>query len=201
MSPHLADSATIDFPNFLKGAVAKRRAEFLAGRYVGGLALKRLESRITHIGRGHQNEPIWPPGYIGSISHCENYAACVVCHDTHYLGIGLDVETTIDPSTSVAIDHNVMNANERGLYAQSSLNQQQLLTLIFSTKEAFFKASFGLIKKYIGFDAISVVSVESEKYALIEINNTLHPALKKGSLYKAEYHIADNGQISVCVTL
>src|SRR5205814_1840165 len=52
-------------------AVARRRDEFLTGRTFARRALAELGCPATAIPVGEGRMPIWPDGYLGSISHCE----------------------------------------------------------------------------------------------------------------------------------
>lgn len=56
-------------------AVPRRRREFAAGRWCARAALAQLGEPPVPILRGPQNEPQWPAGIAGSITHCAGYRA------------------------------------------------------------------------------------------------------------------------------
>ena len=51
-------------------AVPARRAEFAAGRRAAHRAMERLGVPAAPVAMGSDRAPVWPPGVIGSISHC-----------------------------------------------------------------------------------------------------------------------------------
>lgn len=73
---------------------ASRQTEFLAGRYCAGIALGRLspESPRAVVGIGPGSAPIWPQGFVGSISHSKNLVSAVVARAQVADGIGFDIE-------------------------------------------------------------------------------------------------------------
>lgn len=52
------DQAGLAIPAFLAKSVPKRRAEFLAGRVLARMALRRLGCAPVDIGRGARGEPL-----------------------------------------------------------------------------------------------------------------------------------------------
>ena len=63
----------------LGDAVEKRRREFMTGRACAREALAGLGFPDSPVGSGTKGEPLWPPGVVGSITHCEGYRACASC--------------------------------------------------------------------------------------------------------------------------
>jgi 4'-phosphopantetheinyl transferase EntD len=76
-------------------AVAKRRQEFATGRRCAREALAKLGvpgSLGTPILSGPNREPVWPPGIVGSITHCEGYRAAAVAREQDLVSVGIDAE-------------------------------------------------------------------------------------------------------------
>ena len=70
LQPDTADQLGLALPVTLDKAVQKRKAEFLAGRYCARAALAQLDGSLAvNIGIGANREPLWPPGFVGSITH------------------------------------------------------------------------------------------------------------------------------------
>jgi 4'-phosphopantetheinyl transferase EntD len=61
-------------------AVGKRRREFSTARACARDALVELGEPPQAIPTGPKGEPLWPPGVVGSITHCDGYRACAVAH-------------------------------------------------------------------------------------------------------------------------
>jgi 4'-phosphopantetheinyl transferase EntD len=73
-------------------AVDKRRREFATGRNCARVALGRLGVPPVPIVRGERGAPVWPPGIVGSITHCDGYRAAAVARDRDVLAVGIDAE-------------------------------------------------------------------------------------------------------------
>ncbi len=73
-------------------SVDKRQREFRAGRHCAHQALECLGLEATPLLWGERREPIWPQGYLGSISHCDGYALAACALQGEIVGIGIDVE-------------------------------------------------------------------------------------------------------------
>src|SRR5690606_8093542 len=77
----------------LQRSVAKRQAEYLAGRVCARAALQRLDGRDYVPGTHEDRSPIWPAGIHGSITHGKGWAAAVVAAEGACQGLGLDQES------------------------------------------------------------------------------------------------------------
>ena len=77
-------------------ATDKRRQEFAAGRERAREALAALDLGKTPILRGFRGAPQWPPGIVGSITHCAGYCAAAVARAEDLAAIGLDADITIN---------------------------------------------------------------------------------------------------------
>ncbi len=85
------DQAAIPLPSSLTTAVAKRRSEYLAGRWCAREALAMLGvPGLPALGR--DRSPQWPGGTLGSITHSQGIAEVMVADAHHWLAVGLDTE-------------------------------------------------------------------------------------------------------------
>lgn len=71
-------------------ALPGRRAEFVTGRVLGRRALAALGVRPASIPVARSGAPVWPPGVVGSITHCVGHRACAVGRRDEHAGIGID---------------------------------------------------------------------------------------------------------------
>jgi 4'-phosphopantetheinyl transferase EntD len=131
-------------------AVLKRQNDFSTGRHCARKALKVLDVNDAEILMGEVKEPIWPDGFVGSISHSKKLTGAIVAKDEDIAAIGLDIETiggvSRDTWDMLFVDDeqaflNTLGDNEQALFA----------TLIFSFKEAFYKLQYPLTKQYLDF--------------------------------------------------
>src|SRR5262245_429638 len=74
----------------VRGAVAKRRREVAFGRDCARRALAQLGAQPVTIPRGEGGAPVWPPGIVGSITHCDEVAAAAVARGETVRGLGID---------------------------------------------------------------------------------------------------------------
>ena len=73
-------------------AVDKRRREFAAVRACARAGLARLGVGPVPILPGTRGAPQWPPGIVGSMTHCSGYRASAVARAEDMLALGLDAE-------------------------------------------------------------------------------------------------------------
>lgn len=186
-------------PEQLQQAVIKRKAEFLAGRYCALRALELSGFPGFHIGIGSQRQPIWPEGVCGAISHARQLAVAVVAHHTDVYGVGVDVEEALTSDTVRQIQSFVLNADERSLLSGLPLHREQLVTLIYSIKESFFKAAFPLVQRYFDFDAISLLKIDvSQGECYFQINTPLHPLLWQGRRLRGRFGFPQVWGVDTC---
>lgn len=136
----------------IQGAVEKRQREFRAGRHAAHAALRRLKAPETPILRGEKREPQWPGGYLGSIAHCRDRCLAVCAKEGEIAGLGLDVEPMsplpegVDRYIHSEEDADLMRRHRDTLPAR----------LIFSAKESLYKCYYPLVKRYFGFQSVSL---------------------------------------------
>lgn len=133
-------------------AVEKRRREFVTGRACARKALGRLGLAAADIPSGPRGEPLWPAGVVGSITHCPGYRACAVARIRDVKSIGIDAEVNAPLPDGVL--ELVASKRERELIAiGGSLCMDRLL---FSAKEAVYKAWFPLAQRWLGFEDVEL---------------------------------------------
>jgi 4'-phosphopantetheinyl transferase EntD len=134
-------------------AIPKRRTEFAAGRSAARTAMAEAGVSPTAILQGPDRAPLWPTGLTGSIAHCEDCCIAAVAHKDHYKSLGVDVE----PATPLASDLTgiICTPAERDWLAGQP-NPGLAAKMIFSAKEAVYKAQYPLTGTIIGFDAVTL---------------------------------------------
>jgi 4'-phosphopantetheinyl transferase EntD len=136
-------------------AVAKRRQEFAAGRQCARRALRELGVVDFPLRVGADREPLWPRGFVGSITHTAGICAAVVASRERFRGLGVDAEIVgvvgaeLWPSICVA-------AETAWLASLPHPERAPAVTLIFAAKEAFYKAQFPLARERLHFHDIGI---------------------------------------------
>lgn len=190
----------INFPESLKNAVVKRRAEFLAGRYCAARALQRLGITNFTIDIGQHRNPVWPAGLCGSISHSHGCALAVVDPRPQTLGLGIDIEEIIALETVERVQSQILYGEELGLLTNT--NKALLFTLAFSAKESFFKAAYPRVQKYFDFDAVAIVDVDlNGKTITLKILANLCLELPPGKLIVGRFDYLSPTQIITLVAI
>jgi enterobactin synthetase component D / holo-[acyl-carrier protein] synthase len=134
----------------------KRRREFTAGRECARIALGKLGVVPVPILIGERGAPQWPPGIVGSITHCDGYRAAAVGHASDVAAIGMDAEPD-DPLPRGVLDVISLPA-ERARLATLARERPAVCwdRLLFSAKESVYKAWFPLTGRWLGFEDADV---------------------------------------------
>jgi enterobactin synthetase component D len=138
---------------YIANAVPKRRTEFRQGRQCAREALRFLGAAPCPIPAGNAREPVWPVGYVGSITHCSGFCAAAAAENTKYTAIGIDIEEKKHLSFDIASQ--VLTETEKaGFNLDDPVDH--LALLVFSAKESIFKCVYPLTKRYMDFLDVSV---------------------------------------------
>lgn len=146
------------------GASAHRLAEFATGRHCARVALTALDADLAGMPvlRDARGAPLWPSGTVGSITHCAGWTGAVVARSRGsrfgrgVAAIGLDAEP-IAPLPAGVVEV-VASVGERAALARLGAEQPGIPwdTLLFSAKEATYKAWYPLTGLVVGHDAVEV---------------------------------------------
>ncbi|WP_375591796.1 4'-phosphopantetheinyl transferase [Chitiniphilus eburneus] len=196
----LLDSG-LALPPSLAHAVLKRKVEFLSGRDCARAAL----AQAGHAGPfelpiGDDRAPCWPTGWVGSISHSKGCAAAIVAQATAYRGIGLDLERLIPPERAAPLREQIGHAGEWQLGETLGLAPGLWFTLVFSLKEALFKALYPQVGRYFGFeDATLHAFAPGQGIARLRLNADLAPGLPAGTEVAAQAAWNAEHVLSLCL--
>jgi 4'-phosphopantetheinyl transferase EntD len=134
----------------LERAAPKRRREFTTGRSCARRALAALELPPGPILRGPDREPRWPPGAVGSITHCRDYCAAAVAPAGRFASIGIDAE--VHDELPEGVLERISLPEEREWLETRANGDTSWDTVLFSAKESVFKAWFPLAHRWLGFE-------------------------------------------------
>lgn len=134
-------------------AIARRRAEYAAGRACARAALADLGSPAGPILRDpHRGAPVWPDGVVGSITHCAGYRAAAVARTADVRTVGIDAEPH-GPLPDGVLDVITATADE-GAALKALTGQAPELhwdRLLFSAKETVYKAWYPFHRRMLDF--------------------------------------------------
>jgi len=140
----------------VRQAIESRRREFTTARACARSALAQLGLPAQSIPVGTHGNPEWPTGIVGSISHCDGYRAAAVTRTCDFATIGIDAEPNRQLPNGVleAIASREELERVRGLMRDApGVCWDRLL---FSIKEAVYKAWFPLTGRSLGFEDASI---------------------------------------------
>jgi 4'-phosphopantetheinyl transferase EntD len=153
-------------------AVPKRRQEFAAGRLCARRALAEFGVLDFPVLPAADRQPIWPDSMAGSITHTEGFCAAVAAERRRITALGLDSEVV--GRVNVEIWPRICVPGEMAWVR--SLPQAQraaAVTLIFCSKEAFYKCQYPVVRERLGFHD---VSMEPAAWGASEGVFRIHPA-------------------------
>lgn len=145
---------------YVVGSVDRRVDEFSTGRWMARKGLAFLGCPPHPITKGEYCQPIWPKGFIGSLTHENNLCALVIGRSelTSFSSIGIDLAycyNSIDPGMELS---SLFVSDESEVLAVTQLYHVQCPYLaLLSLKESAVKALSGhfnsfLDLKHIRFD-------------------------------------------------
>ena len=100
--------------------------------------------------------PVFPDGISGSLTHTEGFRAALVGHSHRWRSLGIDAEPARNLPDGVL--QAIANRHERRRLRNLSANHgvQCADTVLFSAKEATYKAWFPLTQRFLDFDQADI---------------------------------------------
>ncbi|TMP36464.1 4'-phosphopantetheinyl transferase family protein [Pseudoalteromonas rubra] len=184
-------------PAKLSRAVAKRKAEYLAGRYCASQALKALGLPHTIIASAESRAPIWPAGIQGTITHTRELAMAMVCDDPAILGLGIDLERKMSLKQEQELQTQILAKAEQPAFERLGQVHACPLTLIFSAKESIYKALYPVVQRFFGFEAACLVE-HSDNQLCFTLTETLHETLPQGTRISVYFQCNDELVLTEC---
>ncbi|WP_288377774.1 4'-phosphopantetheinyl transferase superfamily protein [uncultured Pseudomonas sp.] len=179
----------------LQRSVAKRQAEYLAGRVCAREALQRLDGRDYVPGSHEDRSPVWPAGIRGSITHGQGWAAAVVAHEGACNGIGLDQESLLDDERAERLAGEILTADELQRLDRSMIGLG--VTLTFSLKESLFKALYPLTLKRFYFEHAEVLEWDATGHARLRLLTELSSEWHHGRELDGQFCLQDGHLLSL----
>ncbi|MGH3751830.1 MAG: 4'-phosphopantetheinyl transferase family protein [Pseudonocardiaceae bacterium] len=137
-------------------AVEKRRREFRTVRHCARRALRELGLPPAPVLSGAHREPLWPPGVVGSMTHCAGYRAAAVARSRDLRTVGIDAEPhePLPPDVLGTIALAEEQIQIAGLAAAHSAAHWD--RILFCAKETVYKAWFPLTHRWLGFSDAAI---------------------------------------------
>jgi Phosphopantetheinyl transferase component of siderophore synthetase len=185
----------VEAPANIQRSVAKRQAEYLAGRICARAALLASGGPAQVPSTDDERAPIWPAGFCGSITHGDGWAAAVVAQSSHWRGLGLDVENRLESARAERLAGEILTPAE---LARLDPRQAALqVTLTFSLKESLFKALFPLVRKRFYFEHAELLSWSAGGHARLRLLTDLSEEWHHGKEIDGQFSLFDERLLSL----
>lgn len=151
----------LPLPAQLHRAVSKRQREYRTGRLCASAALCAAGyPRAFYPEMGNDRLPVWPAGWLGSISHSGEFAAAAVVPASACTMIGIDIQQRVMLTTLTEIQSLIAQPEELARFDAADAGMR--LLLIFSGKESLYKALYPQVRQIQDFDAAELMQVSAD---------------------------------------
>ena len=188
----------IDMPASIQRSVAKRQAEFLAGRLCARAALLQLDNTHATPTIGEDRAPVWPAHIAGAITHSNGRAAAIVALKRDWQALGMDLENLLSDERAKRLAREILTPDELQRMAKGPAQQiAQWVTLTFSVKESLFKALFPLVGQRFYFEHAEVLSWSPEGHIRLRLLTGLSAQWHHGRELDAQFCVTKGQLLSV----
>lgn len=174
----------LDLPQELARAAALRKVEFWAGRQCARQALEALGfSGEADLAIGEGQRPVWPAGFLGSITHGQGFAWAAVASTDQLQGLGIDSEPVLSGNLLEEVREQVASPAELETLGGTGLEHATGVTALFGAKECLFKCLYPHCGTFFDFPDASVPEWHLEPGGgrfLIRLETELTEVLTRG---------------------
>jgi 4'-phosphopantetheinyl transferase EntD len=140
----------------VENAVESRRREFATTRWCAHRTLAALGVPDVPLLSDALGAPMWPPGIVGSLTHCTGYRAAAAASSTSWRAIGIDAEVNGPLPVGVL----ELTAGPSEIEELTVLGRRDRTIdggrLLFSCKEAVYKAWYSMAGTWLDFEDVQL---------------------------------------------
>jgi 4'-phosphopantetheinyl transferase EntD len=125
----------------------------MSSRALAGAALLKLGFVDVPILSGERGDPRWPPGVVGSISHCDRLCIAAVTSRQQIIGMGVDIECAAPLDVML---HSYVCTPQEIARLKDLGNEGFWAKVSFSSKESIYKCLYPFVGRFIEFDEVEV---------------------------------------------
>lgn len=164
-----------------------RAREFGAGRAAAREAMGLLGQPPRPVLQGEDRAPIWPKGLTGSITHTARDCMAVVTDAPEIRALGLDMEMAV-PLESALWPEICTMAEMHWLASLGPSQRGHFAKLIFSAKEAVYKAQYQVSRQVLGFHDLTL-SIDLAEHRFDATLQTPVAGFKPGASLRGRFAI------------
>jgi enterobactin synthetase component D len=173
--------------------IDRRRLQYETGRAWAANLLAELGSSDSTVPTSADRSPIWPVGFVGSITHSDKLVGVAIARRADARSLGIDLETIISAETADEIETICLSANEARLRAFAEMDRGLFSTVCFSAKEALFKCLYPLANCFFDFKDTEIQRLDVvAKKLYIRLLRDLSPEFCAGTLFEGAYRWDDH---------
>lgn len=188
----------IEAPANIQRSVAKRQAEFLAGRLCARNALWQLQGLDWVPAIGDDRAPVWPEHICGSITHSTGRAAAIVADKRHWRALGMDLEVMLERERSASLAGHILTPAELQRRDQLPDELRALaVTLTFSIKESLYKTLYPLVRKNFYFEHAEVLEWNLDGQVRLRLLTELSAEWHQGRELDGQFTVEDGQVLSL----
>jgi len=180
-------------------AVEKRQIEFALGRTAARAALTALGIAPGPLAPNADRSVDWPQQAWGSITHADGMCVAIAALRRDHAGLGIDAEVRgrvrRDLWQHIATPSEITWFEE----ARDERAAAERATLLFSAKEAFYKAQFCVSRAWVGFHDVTLRCDERDAFE-VELLVDVADAFARGQRFLGRYALLA-GHVVTGVTL
>jgi 4'-phosphopantetheinyl transferase EntD len=167
-------------------AVPKRLREFTLGRACARKAITALGLPPAPLPANEDRSVRWPDAVWGSITHTEGLCAAVAARREALRGLGIDAEVRGRVAERLW-DHIANQAEIRWFRAAPDARAAaERATLLFSAKEAFYKAQYCVSRTYVGFHEVELSFAGGDEF-VVTLQNDIGDSFPRGARFTGRY--------------
>ncbi len=138
---------------------------------------------------------------MGAITHSGDFASACAVSAEQLAGVGIDSERVVANDVREEIERLVFRPGERGhLALDGDLDEQEVLTVVFSAKESLYKCVSPIVGVFFDFQDAEVVALDRRSGALrLRLLRRLHE-LREGLELSGSF-VIEGGLVHTAVEL
>lgn len=136
-----------------------RLLQFTEGRKCAAELLALMGSTDTTVG-ALNGAPVWPIGFVGSLTHTKMYLGVAVARQRDLRSVGIDIEEIVSSQAATDIESICLNIMERKLIKLVDLPRTLISTICFSAKESLYKCLHPLTGVFFDFSDAQILAID-----------------------------------------
>jgi enterobactin synthetase component D len=187
------DEAGRSDEEILAGRRLARRRQFETGRRCAAQLLAMLGSPVTEVGVAPDRSPVWPAGFVGSITHKDTLLGVAVARAGEAGALGIDIEHVLSPQAAGDVESVCLIDRERALGRRLGVERCLFATVCFSAKESLYKCLYPSVRRFFDHFAAEVVGLDMQAGSMrLRLNEHLCATAPRGLILQGRFSLRDD---------